>query len=448
MNVAILGAQWGDEGKGKIVDLYSSQADYIVRFQGGNNAGHTLVVDGKKTILHLIPSGILHKGKICLIGNGVVFDPEEFFGEVESLVTNGVFDGAPSDVIKVSERAHVILPYHRTMDRCREDRASGGKGEIGTTVRGIGPAYEDKVARRGIQVIDLLHPNLLKDKLGRALEERNVLLKTLYGQEPVSLMETYDHCLKMGEKLKPYIDNVQQILLAGLKQKKRILYEGAQGTLLDVDHGTYPYVTSSSVTTGGILTGCGIGPETFDQVIGITKAYCTRVGTGPFPTELKGENAALGEKIQAIGNEFGATTGRLRRAGWLDLVALKYACQTNGLTGIAMMKLDILNDFPEIEVCTAYELDGKRIETLPACVEDCERVQPIYEKLPGWKAYDASLVQRREDLPAELQAYLKKIEDYTHVPIVLVSTGPGREETLQLVSPFDTDNGPTIGGSA
>ena len=437
-NVAIIGAQWGDEGKGKIVDLYSAQSDLIVRYQGGNNAGHTLVVNGQKTVLHLIPSGILHPGKVCFIANGVVLDPVVFFEEVDALVKSGVLSDAPEKLIRLSERTHVILPYHRTLDRLREARAKGAKGEIGTTVRGIGPAYEDKAARRGIQVIDLLHPNLLKEKLERAIEEKNVPFKNLFQAEPISLQEMFDHCMKMGERLKPYICNVRRVLQDGLRHKKTILFEGAQGTLLDVDWGTYPYVTSSSTVSGGVFSGCGIRPSALQSIIGITKAYCTRVGTGPFPTELEKVQPELAQNIRKIGAEFGATTGRPRRTGWLDLVLLKYAVDINGMTGLALMKTDVLDGFEELKVCTGYRLHGQTIDELPACIEDTEGVEPVYETLPGWKKYDTRKVKTKKDLPTALQSYIRVIEDFTGVPVVLVSTGPDREETLQITNPFDT----------
>ena len=432
MNVVIVGAQWGDEGKGKVVDLYSAKASVIVRYQGGNNAGHTLVVGGKKTVLHLIPSGVLHAGKRCMIANGVVFDPAVFFEEVESLAESGVFKGAPSDVIWVSERAHVILPYHRLLDKLREEHAAKSKGKIGTTVRGIGPAYEDKVARRGIQVIDLIRPELLKTKLIRALEEKNILLKHLFGAEAVDFEPVYKECLRLGEKLKPYIRDVRADLTAALKNKEKILFEGAQGTLLDVDHGTYPFVTSSSTVSGGAMTGTGLGPSAISEVIGITKAYTTRVGTGPFPTEIEVTEKETAEKIRAIGAEYGATTGRPRRVGWLDLVALKYAVEVNGMTGLALMKSDVLCDFKELRLCVAYDLDGKRLNSLPSSGEDLERVKPVFETVKGWGAFPAAGITKLSELPQDFIDYIKKIEAFVGVSVVLISSGPGREQTLEL----------------
>lgn len=442
MNVIIVGAQWGDEGKGKVVDLYSARADYIVRFQGGNNAGHTLVVGGKKTVLHLIPSGVLHRGKVCLISNGVVFDPSVFFEEIESLQAAGVLNLSPYETIRVSERAHVILPYHRLLDRLREDHASqdrgnlGGQGKIGTTGRGIGPCYEDKIARRGIQVIDLLHPELLQTKLRHAIEEKNTLLQHLFQASPIQLEPIFQECLKLGERLQPYIADVRGILTAAIKNKRPVLFEGAQGTLLDVDHGTYPFVTSSNTVAAAALTGSGAGLDTMTRVIGIAKAYTTRVGTGPFPTEMEKSEPEVAAKIRQIGAEFGATTGRSRRIGWLDLVALKYAVEVNGITGIALTKADVLQNFDSIQVCTQYRLNGTALDHPPPCVEDLQKVVPVYQVIPGWSPYSSQAVKTARNLPQELQDYMKLIEQFINVPIVLMSTGPGREETLQLSDPF------------
>lgn len=431
MNVAVIGAQWGDEGKGKVVDLYSAKARYIIRYQGGNNAGHTLVVKGKKTVLHLIPSGVLHPGKICLIGNGVVFDPTVFFQEVDELTLGGILSAPAPEVIRVSERAHVILPYHRLLDQLREKTATSDKvGKIGTTGRGIGPAYEDKVARRGIQVIDLLHPALLFKKLQTALEEKNTLFKHHFGMEPIEIAPLFDECIAMGEKLRPYISDTRALLMQAINKKDPILFEGAQGTLLDVDHGTYPYVTSSNTIAGGLSSGCGVGLQVCKQVIGITKAYTTRVGTGPFPSEIEATEPEVAQKIRQIGAEFGATTGRPRRVGWLDLVALKYAVEVNGLTGLALMKSDVLCGFEKIKLCTAYRLNNATIHDIPSCVEDLEKVEPAYESVPGWGPLTG------KTLPKTFQDYIKRIEKAVGVPVVLISTGPGREETLVVTDPF------------
>jgi adenylosuccinate synthase len=439
-NVVVVGAQWGDEGKGKVVDLYSSRADYIVRYQGGNNAGHTLVVNGQKTVLHLIPSGILHAGKVCLIANGVVFDPTVFFEEVDQLIKADVLGASTAhESVRVSERAHVILPYHRLLDRLREEHAAKSDGKIGTTMRGIGPAYEDKVARRGIQVIDLLRPDSLRAKLERAIEEKNILLKHHFGAPNViELASTYDACVKLGERLRPFVTDVRAVLVEAHRNQRPILFEGAQGTLLDVDHGTYPFVTSSNTVAGGAFTGSGLGLGPARQVIGITKAYTTRVGAGPFPTEMDGTpEQETADRIRKIGQEFGATTGRPRRTGWLDLVALKFAVEVNGLTGLAFMKSDVLNGLDHIKVCTAYRLGGNTIYDLPACVEDLEKIEPVYEVLPGWQDYDAKRCYAAADLPNELQSYMKFVEQFLGVPIVLMSVGPGREQTLMIKDPFD-----------
>ena len=439
MNVAIVGAQWGDEGKGKVVDLYGAKADIIVRYQGGNNAGHTLVVNGKKTVLHLIPSGILHPGKLCLIGNGVVFDPKVFFEEVDELQEAGVFEKDAHHRIQVSARAHIILPYHRELDRLREEQASPG-GKIGTTVRGIGPCYEDKIARRGIQVCDLLQPEALRKKLSRALEEKNTLFEHHFKAPRIQLEPLVAEYLKIGERLKPFIQDTRMIVTSALQAKRPILFEGAQGTLLDIDHGTYPYVTSSNTVSGGAMTGAGVGPQAVSQVIGITKAYTTRVGTGPFPTEIETTEPETAQRIRKVGAEFGATTGRPRRVGWLDLVALKYAVELNGLTGLAFMKSDVLQDLECIRVCTSYQLDGNLTSQFPSSLEDLQRAQPHYEVLPGWGSFNTQSVKTLSDLPKELRDYMRFVEDYLKTPIVLMSIGPGREETLVLSDPFSSNS--------
>jgi len=435
-NVVIVGAQWGDEGKGKVVDLYSAKAEYIVRYQGGNNAGHTLVVNGKKTVLHLIPSGILHADKVCLIANGVVFDPAVFFKEIDSLLASGAIKNAPYERVRVSDRAHVILPYHCILDAVREAKAAGGK--IGTTVRGIGPAYEDKVSRRGIRVADLPDAKTLKEKLRLAIEEKNVLIQSLYGGEIIELEPLFESCVALGEKLRPYVTDVKSILMTALHHKRSILFEGAQGTLLDIDHGTYPFVTSSNTIAGGALTGSGVGEGAIGSVIGIMKAYLTRVGSGPFPTEIEETEPELAEKIRTIGAEFGATTGRKRRIGWPDPVALKYSVEVNGRTGLALMKADVLNDLDFLRICTSYTLGGNTIYDLPSRSEDLARIEPNYEIYPCWPSYDAKKVEGFSDLPEELQNYIRKIEAFTGVPVVLLSVGPGREETLELRDPFLT----------
>jgi adenylosuccinate synthase len=423
-NIAVLGAQWGDEGKGKIVDIYGERADYIVRYQGGNNAGHTLVVGGQKTVLHLIPSGVLHKNKTCVIASGVVLDPEVFLQEVDALAARGLLAPDRGTRIVVSERAHLIFPHHKTLDKLREE--TSGKGKIGTTGRGIGPAYEDKVARRGILVGDLLDPTLLEEKIERTLREKNVLLKHLFKTDEIGTAETLKWARNIAERMKPFICDTRLMVQEALAAGKHILFEGAQGTLLDVDHGTYPFVTSSNTITGGIFTGCGIGPKSLDHVIGITKAYTTRVGAGPFPTELHDQ---LGEDIRARGAEFGATTGRPRRTGWLDMVALRYAMETNGLTGIALMKADVLCGLPEVKVCEAYELSGKRINQVPSNIRDLEAVKPVYRTMAGWGPFPAQ-AKTLAELPKEFIAYVEYIENSLGIPVVTLSLGPGREQTI------------------
>jgi adenylosuccinate synthase len=436
MNIIVVGAQWGDEGKGKVVDLYSSRADLIVRFQGGNNAGHTLVVNGKKTVLHLIPSGILHPNKLCLLGNGVVLDPLVFFEEVEGLQKAGALGSDASERIRISDRAHLILPYHRQIDVLRESRASGEKSheKIGTTGRGIGPAYEDKVGRRGIVVGDLLDPDWLAKRLRSAIEEKNVLLQYHFGEKPIEFEPLYQQCLELGRRLKPFIADVRLMIEQARSQNETILLEGAQGALLDIDHGTYPYVTSSSTCSGGALTGTGLGlGHGATAVIGITKAYTTRVGTGPFPTEIEHTKPELAQQIRKIGAEFGATTGRMRRVGWLDLVALKYSAELNGITGWALMKSDVLSGIEELEVAIQYELDGKRLDHFPPNASTLSRVKPITQKFRGWKESLDGLPP--EQWPEEFRAYIRMIEEFTKIPVTLVSTGPGREQTHEIHQP-------------
>ncbi len=436
MNLVVVGAQWGDEGKGKVVDLLGQYARFIVRYQGGNNAGHTVVVNGKKTVLHLIPSGVLHPGKTCLIANGVVFNPSIFFEEIESLIESNAFSDHPEKAVMVSERAHVIMPYHIELDRLREEKAGQGKGKIGTTVRGIGPAYEDKVARRGIQVIDLFFPNLLREKLERALEEKNILFKNLFNVPAPDFNSIYNDALKIGERLKPFVKNTRQILWQALEAKEPILFEGAQGVLLDVDHGTYPYVTSSNTTSSAALTGSGLGAGAVSHTLGITKAYTTRVGTGPFPTEIEKTEPTVATKIREEGAEYGATTGRPRRCGWLDLVALKYATEVNNFTGLALMKIDVLSNFKEIKVCTSYMVDSKQTTAFPSCLEDMENAKPVFETLPGWGELKTRTFKTKKDLPKELLDFISKIETTLKIPVQILSYGPGREETLVIENPL------------
>jgi len=429
-NVVVIGTQWGDEGKGKVVDYLSAKADLVVRFQGGNNAGHTLVVCGEKTICHLIPSGILHKGRKCFIGNGVVLDPEVLLEEMEDLRKKGV-DVSP-ECLALSEKTHIIMPYHRAIDVARE--AAKGKDKIGTTGRGIGPCYEDKVARTGIRATDLLEPDTLEEKIRANLKEKNFYLTKFLNAEPLEFQPIYDRYLAIGEILKPYLTNVSLEIDQAIRQGKQILFEGAQGTHLDIDHGTYPYVTSSNPISGAACSGAGVGPDKLQHIVGIVKAYTTRVGAGPFPTELTDE---IGNHMQERGCEFGATTGRRRRCGWLDLVAVKDAARLNGLTSLSVTKLDVLTGLKTLKIGVAYELDGKRVESMPASLKKISRCVPVYEELPGWQE-DITSARKWNDLPAAARNYLKRIEEVIEVPFSILSVGPGREESIILKDPFTT----------
>jgi adenylosuccinate synthase len=429
-NVAIIGAQWGDEGKGKIVDLFTDDADIVVRFQGGNNAGHTLVVDGKKTVLHLIPSGALHPNKLCIIGNGVVVDPEVLLEEIAALKRQGHFiDDAQ---LRISEEAHLIMPYHKAIDQARERLR--GEGMIGTTGRGIGPAYEDKVARVGIRFIDLLEEETFQEKLQRNIEEKNIYLKAILKEKTLDFNKLHDSYSVFREKLRSYVTNTGLLLDREMRAGKQVLFEGAQGTLLDVDHGTYPFVTSSNTVAGGVCSGTGVGPRHIHQVIGISKAYTTRVGSGPFPTEIHG---AEGEILKREGFEFGATTGRPRRCGWFDAVGVRYAVRMNGITGIALTKLDVLTGFEKIPICTAYRYEGKVLHDFPASSKVMQNVQPVYEEMEGW-AKPLDDVREFSDLPAPAQQYVRRLEELVETEIILVSVGPGREQTILLKNPFHT----------
>ncbi|MHB8067485.1 MAG: adenylosuccinate synthase [Desulfobaccales bacterium] len=427
-NVVVVGTQWGDEGKGKIVDLLTQQARLVARYQGGNNAGHTLVVDGAKFIFHLIPSGILHSGTQCLIGNGVVLDPEVFLMEVDRLKERGIVVGPEN--LRISERTQVIMPYHQRIDIAREEKK--GERKIGTTGRGIGPCYEDKVGRRGIRMADLVDPDGLKAKLAEVLPEKNFYLEKFLGAQPFTIDEILEKYLPMGARLKPLVANVSVILDQAVRQGQNILFEGAQGTHLDIDHGTYPYVTSSNPVAGGATTGTGIGPGQLHQVLGIVKAYTTRVGGGPFPTECLDK---IGDHLVECGVEFGSTTGRRRRCGWLDAVVLKDAARLNGLTGLAITKLDVLTSLNPVKICVAYDQDGVKRETMPGTLKELERCRPVFEELPGWTE-DIRGVRRYEDLPANTRRYLERVEELVGVPIQLISVGPDREETIVLKNPF------------
>ena len=428
-NVAIIGAQWGDEGKGKVVDLFTNEADIVVRFQGGNNAGHTLVVNGDKTILHLVPSGALHPDKLCVIGNGVVVDPEILIEEIQALKTRGHL--VDDEQLRISEQAHVIMPYHKLIDQARERLR--GEGMIGTTGRGIGPAYEDKVARIGIRFVDLLEEDTFREKLQRNIEEKNFYLKAILKEKALDFDKIHVSYGHYREKLRKFVTNTGLLLDQEMRAGKRVLFEGAQGTLLDVDHGTYPYVTSSSTVTGGACSGSGVGPQHIQQVIGISKAYTTRVGSGPFPTELNGPD---GETLRREGAEFGATTGRSRRCGWFDAVGVRHAVRMNGMTGIALTKLDVLTGFKKIPICTAYRYESKDLYEFPASSKVMHGAQPVYEELAGWEA-PLDDARHFSDLPVAAQKYVRRIEDVVGTNIILVSVGPGREQTILLKNPFE-----------
>ena len=420
-NTVVIGAQWGDEGKGKVVDYLSEHADVVVRFQGGTNAGHTVQVGEEEYILHLIPSGIVHADTQCLIGNGVVVDPPELLKEMKGLEERGIsLEGR----LWVSERAHVIMPYHKLMDSL-DERLMGSK-KIGTTKRGIGPAYADKAARVGIRMLDLLNPGYLKERLEATVRLKNLIIKEFFNEKGFDYQELYQQALSWGEELKPFIANVPDKMRGFIAEGKTVLFEGAQGTMLDIDYGTYPYVTSSHTTIGGVFAGCGVNPTAVEEVIGIAKAYTTRVGGGPFPTE---ETGSMGEHLREKGGEYGATTGRPRRCGWLDLVVLRHAAWLNGLTGIALTKIDVLDGLKEIPVCVAYEIEGKRCEEFPASIHDVEKAKPVFEVMQGWEK-PVSGATNWGDLPEEAKRYIGFIEEKTGVPIKIVSTGPGREATL------------------
>ncbi|MBI3062631.1 MAG: adenylosuccinate synthase [Deltaproteobacteria bacterium] len=427
-NVAVIGAQWGDEGKGKIVDLFSRDADIVVRFQGGNNAGHTLVVNGNKTVLHLIPSGALHPGKLCVIGNGVVVDPGVLLEELDGLKKRGYL--LDDSFLRISEQAHLIMPYHKAIDLARERLR--GKGKIGTTGRGIGPAYEDKVARTGIRVVDLLEQDTFREKLRHNIKEKNIYLKAILKEKTLSFKEIHDTYRGYRERLKGHVANTGLLLDNEIRAGKKVLFEGAQGTLLDVDHGTYPFVTSSNTVIGGLCSGAGIGARNIHQIIGISKAYTTRVGSGPFPTELKGPE---GEKLKEEGSEFGATTGRPRRCGWFDAVGVRHAVRVNGITGIALTKLDVLTGFKKIGVCVAYRCEGKTYHDFPASLRVLERAEPVWERMDGWDA-PISGARKLSDLPANAQKYVRRLEEIIGTEMILISVGPGREQTILLKNPF------------
>jgi len=425
-NVVVIGAQWGDEGKGKITDLLSRSADVVVRYQGGVNAGHTIVVDNKVLKLHLIPSGILYPATTCLIGSGTVVDPKVMLGELDMLAENGI--GVQG--LKLASTAHVTMPYHRLLDQAMEQRR--GDRRIGTTGRGIGPTYADKAERNGIRVIDLLDEDRLRDRLAGPLAEKNLLLERVYGIEPLDYEAVIAEYAAYGKRLAPPVVDCIRTIHQAARARKNILFEGAQGTLLDLDHGTYPYVTSSNPISGGACIGAGVGPTLIDRVIGVAKAYTTRVGEGPFPTELQG---SLNDHLCDRGGEYGTTTGRRRRCGWFDGVIGRYAVAVNGLDCLAITKLDVLDELDEIQVCVAYELDGQRIEHFPSSAEDFARCQPIFETLPGWEC-STEQCRKLEELPAKAMSYLRFLAELMEVPIAIVSLGANRDQTIVIEDPI------------
>jgi adenylosuccinate synthase len=422
--VVVIGAQWGDEGKGKIVDLLARDADVVVRFQGGANAGHTLVVGNERTVLHLIPSGVLHPGKICVIGNGVVVDPEALVGELTELRHRGYM--TDDACLKISEEAHLTMPYHKAIDLARERLR--GKGEIGTTGRGIGPTYEDKMARIGIRFVDLLDEGVFREKLERNLEEKNIYLRSILKEPGLDFTTIHDAYRRYAERLRGYVIDTALYLQREIDAGRRVLFEGAQGTMLDVDHGTYPYVTSSNTVSGAVCAGAGIAPGSLESVIGICKAYTTRVGNGPFPTE---EHGAIGARLRETGDEFGATTGRPRRCGWFDAVVARQAARLNGLTGIALTKLDVLTGFERLRICSAYRVGGERLERVPASVRLLEQATPEYEELDGWTTPLAG-ARTVADLPLNARRYVERLEQLTATPFTIISVGARREDTIVI----------------
>ncbi|MFP5506976.1 MAG: adenylosuccinate synthase [Gammaproteobacteria bacterium] len=427
-NVVVIGTQWGDEGKGKVVDLLTERAAAVVRFQGGHNAGHTLVIDGKKTVLHLIPSGILRDKVQCLIGNGVVLSPSALLEELRMLEANGV---PARERLKISEACALILPYHVALDHAREK--ARGKAAIGTTGRGIGPAYEDKISRRGLRLGDLFHRERFAAKLGEVLDYHNFALVNYFKCDPVDFQQTLDEAFGMADELQAMVGDVPEILAQARRDGANVMFEGAQGALLDIDHGTYPFVTSSNTTAGGACTGSGVGPRNLDYILGITKAYTTRVGAGPFPTELFDE---MGEHLAKRGHEFGSTTGRPRRCGWFDAVALRRANELNSVTGLCITKLDVLDGLDTIRLCVGYRCGSEDRLTPPIGAEAFATCEPIYEEVPGWKESTVG-VREYAKLPANAKAYLKRIEDVVGCPIDIISTGPDRMDTIILRHPFD-----------
>ena len=426
-SVVVIGAQWGDEGKGKIVDLLTDKVEAVVRFQGGHNAGHTLVINGVKTALNLIPSGIMRPGVACLIGNGVVLSLPDLIKEIEKVEATGA---SVRDRLKISEAAPLVLPVHAKLDQARE--RARGEAKIGTTGKGIGPAYEDKVARRAIRVSDLFHREVLAAKLGELLAYHNFVLVNYFKETPVDFQSTLDDLLRYAEVIRPMVADVTELLRLQLAKGDNVLFEGAQGALLDIDHGTYPYVTSSNTTAGGAATGSGVGPRNLDYVLGIVKAYATRVGSGPFPTELDDE---IGQGIRERGKEFGTVTGRPRRCGWFDAVAARRSIFNNSVSGLCVTKLDVLDGMDTVRICTGYTVNGKPIETLPIGAEGFINVEPVYEDLPGWSETTYGIT-RYDDLPVNARAYLKRMEEVSGAEVAIISTGPDRDHTIVLRNPF------------
>ncbi len=424
----VIGTQWGDEGKGKVVDLLAADADLVVRFHGGNNAGHTLVVNGEKTILNLIPAGVLHPGRICMMGAGLVIDPEVLVGEIDALRARGYL--TDDRWLRISEQAHLIMPYHRAIDRARERLR--GAGKIGTTGRGIGPAYEDKMARTGIRVGDLFDEAGFRDALERNLREKNGYLEAILGEQPLAFDAIHERYAGYRERLRPFVADTGIELRAALAAGRRVLLEGAHGTMLDVDHGTYPYVTSSSVVSGAAAAGAGLPPRAIGRVVGITKAYTTRVGGGPFPTEL---SDALGDRLRADGDEYGSTTGRPRRCGWFDAVPVRQAVALSGVDGLALTKIDVLTGIDPLRVCVAYEVDGRRLELPPTRQHDWEGVRPLYEELPGWRD-PLGAARTLADLPANARRYIARLEALVGAPVAILSVGAQRDQTIRLGEVF------------
>lgn len=426
MIIVIIGAQWGDEGKGKVVDLLADRFDIVSRYQGGHNAGHSVYVGEKAFVLRLLPSGIIHEDKTCILGNGMVIDPKAFFEEIDQMESQGI--SVAPDRLKVSSRAHLIMPYHRALDHTSEERL--GNEKIGTTLRGIGPAYEDKAGRRGIRVADALSPELLKLRIERNLEEANRII-VLFGNQPLRADDILNEITPLVERLRPYVCETSHFIAEARKAKKKILLEGAQATLLDVDHGTYPYVTSSNPTAGGASVGAGIPPHHITGVLGIVRTYATRVGEGPFPTEMIEGEEEMADLIRKRGNEYGSVTKRPRRCGWFDAVATRYAAELNGFDSVALTKLDVLDALDEVNVCVGYEIDGKRVDTFPAVAHDLRQIKPIYEVLPGWKTETLGVTDF-DKLPGNARKYVEFLSDQISAEIGLISTGPERDQTIIL----------------